>query len=124
MNIKKLLWYVLIILQIIIYLAFLFRGIHSDTLGDIILFFICSSSSISGLLMYLYQCDIKNNSPSKKNIILIIILAWLVTLLLLLSILLLGFIPLILFLAWFLFTTIFIGVNYKFKIRRSTDNYA
>jgi hypothetical protein len=113
MNITKF-WLILILMQIPIYLFFTSLQKYDISLY-LFIFSICFSSSISSLLNFIYYSYKKNKDVTKKEAISIIIFSWFISLLLILPVLLFGYIILILFLAWFLFTIIFIGIKYVFK---------
>jgi len=115
-NKSKILWYSLIILQVIIYSHFLgLKYLFEDYTKYILVICMATSASISYLLTYSYYLYLKKEYISKKVIILFISLSWFISLLLIIPVLLFGYIMIALFLIWFLFTIVFIGIKYIFK---------
>jgi len=115
MKSKQLLWYLLLFLQIFIYSFYFISYLFDDYSVELFIFSMCTSASLSYVLNFQYFSFKKNKVLSKKDYIISIIISWLVSLLLILPILLFGYIMIVLFLVWFLFTLIFIGIKYIFK---------
>ncbi len=115
MNKIKILWYVLILMQLFIYSILFTKGFFKEYTTEFFIFLITTSASISCLLNYIYYCHKNNKSYTKKDTLLILIISWFVSVLLILPVLLFGYIMIALFLVWFLFTNIFIGIKYIFK---------
>mgnify|MGYP007009323022 CR=1 FL=1 len=112
---NRILWYLLVFLQIIIYSSYFIDYLFENISTYIFIFSMATSASICFLLTYFYCCYKKNKSYTKKDIVLIIIMSWFGSVLLILPVLLFGYIIIVLFLIWYLYTTLYLGIKYVFK---------
>jgi len=109
-NIIKMLWYILVFLQLFILNLVLFEYYSDDVKLSGFVLCMGISTCISCILTYSYFNYKRGKTISKKEIILVSLLIGFIFWLLILS-----YILIILLLVWFLFVIFFIGTKYVFK---------